>query len=345
MPEKGNRDEVARPASNRVKATFRVDPENLAALEQERLKRIAAGARRSDADVSDLLNEFIREARQQNISERLFEHYLRLAGISQVQYESAAPGTTKRPDYLAEIDRIPARFEVKQFDPQPDDFRIGVGTFDPYPALREKIDAARKKFKGLKGSGPCSLVLFNNGKPLVFLRSLPIYGAMLGNLGITFPLGTRTGEGDAGPVTQRFLGGGKMLRYPKGSTTPIAPQNTTISAVIVLAGTPLDHRRLRLLRARREREREREMSVDEIMAMMEEWKTQPMAGETVLRVSTYENPYAAVPLPRSFGRGRWDERFGVDDGGALARLFVGAELEKLENEERAVGIETQIWRW
>jgi hypothetical protein len=55
-PEKQN----AGIPSNRVKATFRLDPESLSTLEHERARRIAAGARLSDADKSDLINEAIR---------------------------------------------------------------------------------------------------------------------------------------------------------------------------------------------------------------------------------------------------------------------------------------------
>jgi hypothetical protein len=45
----------------RVKATFYFDPDNLAALEAERLRRIAAGVRRSETGLSDLVNEAVRK--------------------------------------------------------------------------------------------------------------------------------------------------------------------------------------------------------------------------------------------------------------------------------------------
>ena len=48
--------------SRRIKGTFRMDPESVAALEQERLRRIAAGVPRSEADLSDLVNEAVRRA-------------------------------------------------------------------------------------------------------------------------------------------------------------------------------------------------------------------------------------------------------------------------------------------
>jgi len=48
--------------SLRIKATFRMDPESIATLEVERLRRIKAGVPRSEADLSDLVNEAIRKA-------------------------------------------------------------------------------------------------------------------------------------------------------------------------------------------------------------------------------------------------------------------------------------------
>ena len=48
--------------SKRVKATFYFDPDSLAALEEERLRRIGKGVARSEADLSDLMNEAIRRA-------------------------------------------------------------------------------------------------------------------------------------------------------------------------------------------------------------------------------------------------------------------------------------------
>jgi len=46
--------------SRRLKMTFYLDPESLGALEAERLRRIQAGTPRSEADLSDLVNEAIR---------------------------------------------------------------------------------------------------------------------------------------------------------------------------------------------------------------------------------------------------------------------------------------------
>lgn len=54
------RKKVPTKGSLRIKATFRLDVDNVTALEEERLRRIAAGVKRSEADLSDLVNEAIR---------------------------------------------------------------------------------------------------------------------------------------------------------------------------------------------------------------------------------------------------------------------------------------------
>jgi hypothetical protein len=48
-----------KPKSERVKATFYFDPGTLAALEAERLRRIEAGTPRSEASLSDVLNDVV----------------------------------------------------------------------------------------------------------------------------------------------------------------------------------------------------------------------------------------------------------------------------------------------
>src|SRR6185295_7109674 len=54
MPAKTTRE-----PSQRVKATFRMDPESLGALEVERRLRLEAGIARSLCDLSDLVNEAV----------------------------------------------------------------------------------------------------------------------------------------------------------------------------------------------------------------------------------------------------------------------------------------------
>jgi hypothetical protein len=267
--------------------------------------------------------------------ETAFESYLRSVGVP-FTFEEAVAGTTKRPDYCVVVGGEICRFEVKQFDSQLGDF--GGGVFDAYSPLREKFEAARKKFKGLRGTASCTLVLFNNGKPLVFLDPDTVFEAMLGNLGITFPVNTRTGAGDMTRVKHAFLGGGKMLRYAKGGRDPIAAQNTTISAVVAVSASSLHSRRVLLAVAHQERALGRRLPPSEWWAVAEK-----IEAETVLRVRVYENPYAVRRLSPAFGCGPWDERFGPE-GDRLVRIRVGAELAKLEAEEAAAGIQVDPWK-
>lgn len=290
------------------------------------------------------LREYLKgETPTRTEGERAFESYLASVGLP-FRFEEPVAGTTRKPDFCVTIDGEDSLFEVKQFDPQPEDFRTGFGTFDPYPPLREKIDAARKKFKGLKGTASCSLVLYNNGKPLIFLDAIHIYGAMLGDVGITFPFDTKTGRGDVSRAKQEFLGGGKMLRYAKGMNQAIAPQNTTVSSIVVVSRLNLGQRRFSIAARRRERELRRDLSSHETWAMLEEWSSmKPGLEETALRVCVYENPVRVKPLSEAFGRGPLDQQFAMIDREGLGRRFVGSELTKLEAEEAEVHIKCDPW--
>lgn len=291
------------------------------------------------------LREYLKGTRPVRVTEGelAFETYLSSLGLM-FAFEEPVPGTTKRPDYRVDLDGQPSRFEVKQFDPQLEDFHEGAGTFDPYPPLRAKIQAARQKFHGLKGTASCSLVLYNNGKPLIFLDPMHVYGAMLGNVGITFPLNTKTGVGDMSRMRNAFLGGGKMLRYAKGGKEPVAPQNTTISAIVAVSTLDVGYRRFAIAVAQRERQLGRDLSLEERLAMIEESnETETGLGEAALRVRVYDNPYAVTPLNLAFGRGPWDERFGPN-AGHLDRVFVGVDLAELEEQEVATGIKVNTWR-
>lgn len=276
--------------------------------------------------------------------ELAFEVYLESVGLP-FAFEEPVPGTAKRPDYRLTLDERASRFEVKQFDPRPEDFRSGAGMINPYPPLREKIESARKKFKGLKGMASCSLVLYNNGRPFIFLDPTHVYGAMLGDVGFTFPFDPKTGHGDVSQLEHAFLGGGKMHRYEKGTINPIASQNTTISAIVVVCGLDIGYRRMAIAIALRERELGRDLSFDERVAMMEDWsRREPGLQEGTIRVRVYENPYAEVPLSPSFAMGAWDERFGAKPSGTnLTRLRVGSALEALEAEQTVAGIKVDPW--
>jgi len=262
-------------------------------------------------------------------SELLFEEYLRDRELS-CEYEPEIEGTTKRPDYQVSMGGAAAFFEVKEFEPQN---TPQVGSFDPYPRIRSKINEARKKFKNFTDR-MCVLVLANpRHAALVLLEPLFVFCAMLGDLGWTMPFDPETGGLDDSRMTQTFLSGGRMVRYKNGQA--IAPQNTTISAVCVLGHVAEGSRRLEILRARRERETGRPLAPQQLLRESVGTAADPSIRR--LRVVVCENPYAATPLTHSFGRGPHDERFGLRDG-RLCRLFVGSALETLEANEREAGI-------
>ena len=82
-----------------------------------------------------------------NKSEILFEAYLLSQGHTDFAFEPELQGTSKRPDYQLSWSKQDILFEVKEFRAKADDFGSGFGFFDPYAPLREKINAARVKFK------------------------------------------------------------------------------------------------------------------------------------------------------------------------------------------------------
>jgi hypothetical protein len=262
-------------------------------------------------------------------SELLFEGYIRVHGYT-AEYEKPVPGTEKRPDYCMRFDGADILFEVKEFVATERDFRAGFGGFDPYPVLREKIEAARKKFRDLE-THCCSLVLHNVNKPLVLLDWQFIYGAMLGNLGFSVPLDLpgRPRSEDAA-VTQIFMSGGKMIRERRG--VPVEPQNTTISAIVVLGRVPVGER-LWLAEVR-----SREAAIGRKFTFEETWASaEQAAGKETdlrrrqLRVVVHENPYARIPFPANLFCGPYDERYGGRDG-RIQRVFRGRALSALPSK-------------
>jgi hypothetical protein len=159
--------------------------------------------------------------------EIVFKKYLNFQKIP-FEFEKEYPGKSKKPDYTIEWEGRPIVFDVKDFAPPSGPLKRSGG-FDPYPPIREKIAAGRKKFKEYK-EYCCGLVLFNVGHPLVFLDTpMTMLGSMYGDAGFTLPLNITTGIADASKTKQAFLGRGKMIR-PDWEK----PENTTISAIVTV---------------------------------------------------------------------------------------------------------------
>jgi len=262
-----------------------------------------------------------------NKSEMLLEGYLRSAGYTDFDFEPEIPGTTRRPDYRLRWGGTEVLLEVKEFRAEPDDLRAGGGFFDPYTPLREKINAARDKFKRLK-QYCCCLVLYNVDKPLILLDWQHIYGAMLGNVGWSVPINV---PGHPAPenaeISSIFMSGGRMHRERAG--VPFAPQNQTISAIIVLGRVPAGERLFDADMRQRETQQGRRFELEEFVQELELVKQTPRdMRHRPLRVVVHDNPYARLPLPPDLFRGPWDERYGGLDG-RVQQLFQGNEIAAL----------------
>jgi hypothetical protein len=269
-------------------------------------------------------------------SETLFETYLNASGLINHSFEKAIEGTSARPDYALRFQGGEILFEVKEFHAAPEDFRLGSGAYDPYGPIRQKIDDGRSKFREFKDHC-CCLVLYNREKPLVDLSWQFIYGALLGNIAIRMPFDPARGLLSDQSETGFFGGGGKGIRYAKGTPpTPLEPQNTTISAILVLEQMGVGRRRFGIALTRRQAELRRRLTLEEHLEEVQNARgTERDVSLSQLRVVVCENPYARIPLPRQLFCGPYDERHGPDEtrNDRIIRLFAGEQIKHLESQE------------
>jgi hypothetical protein len=230
--------------------------------------------------------------------EMVFEEYLDFQRIP-FDFEKEHPGKSKRPDYTIEWEGRPIVFDVKDFDP-PAKLSMGFGAFDPYPPIREKIDQGRDKFKQFK-EYCCGLVLFNAGRPLVFLDKPDIMlGSMYGDSGFTYPINTDTGIGDANQMKQTFLGRGKMIRLKESKV-----QNTTLSAIItveIIKPFLIELTELMVEDNTRDWEAEMKQTIPDFDPNLE-----------VPRVIVWHNAVARTPFPANLFCGDYDTHYGVSE--------------------------------
>jgi hypothetical protein len=264
-------------------------------------------------------------------SEALFEMYLSASGLINFSFEEALEGFSARADYTLWLDGQKILFEVKEFRSTPDDFRVGTRAYDPYRPIREKINAGREKFRGLK-EHPCCLVLYNAGKPLIHLGWQFVYGAMLGNMAVRIPFDRGRGTLLEEEAHTGFYGGeGKMIRCSGGQ--PVEPQNRTISSIAVLEQFPVGKHRFDIQVRSMEGQLRRELTLDEYLEMIDRTRgTEQDISLSQLRLVICENPYRYTPLPRTIFCGPYDERYGLDErtGDRITRLFAGEQILALE---------------
>ena len=124
-----------------------------------------------------------------------------------------------------------------------------------------------------------------------------------------------------------------MFRYLNGQM--IAPQNQTISSIIVLRRYMVGQKRFEIAIKRKERQLGRELELPEFMVEMERASGTALdLSLSQLQVIVHENPFARAgrELPRGLFRSPYDERYGGSEG-RIVRLFCGSQLAALEQEE------------
>jgi hypothetical protein len=256
-------------------------------------------------------------------SEKLFEQYLDSSGFAgKWTYEPLIEGKTKRPDYLLHWGACHCFFEVKELRKKPSEPTKWPAHINPYSSLRAEIDEARRKFKEFKEYS-CSLVVYCIDDALGrFLDAEHVLGAMLGDLGITAEYDPEKGEVIAGSEKNAFLSGGRMVN-PRDGT----PQNTTISAVVVL-GQFRDNIEIERALSEEVKKHDKELSGPEIMGLrMELYTDHPV--KTAPRVVVVENPFARIALAADLFMGLFDERWRLREG-RVERVFAGKKLMEWE---------------
>jgi excisionase family DNA binding protein len=258
--------------------------------------------------------------RRQTISELLFEQYLADNGLH-ADHEPVVAGRAARLDYRLMRGGLPFWFEVKEFGES--DIGSG-GAYDPYISIRNRIGKAAKQFADYKGES-CSIVFYNDRLNLASIYAPEIVlGAMLGNVSVTVPVDLSTGR-EMGTPRTGFSEGGKMIE-----PNLKVPVNTTVSSIIALERLGVGGREFRVTVAAREAAEERRLSWTEFLQSDREKN-----NRHVLRTMVYENPYAAVPLPRDLFNGQYDERWGpIENEPLIGRIYAGPDLKKLEESEQ-----------
>jgi len=263
---------------------------------------------------------------KQNESENIFEQYLDSNGFQgKWVYEPSIPGKIKKPDYLLDWKGEKHFFEVKELRKKPNEPTTRAAYINTCSSLRTEINEVRKKFKEYKEYS-CSLVVFNVDDRQARLKPIFIFGAMLGNLGISADFDTEKGETVEGSERNVFHGGGKMIDY-KGRRK----QNTTISAIIVLEEF-LDNIEVEKALSEEMKKQGKKFTGPELVEVrMKLYEAHHV--RRVPRLVVVENPFARMALPADLFNRPFDERWRwiEEQNGKIERIFAGNKLKELEN--------------
>ncbi|MDT8303691.1 MAG: hypothetical protein RQ760_19575 [Sedimentisphaerales bacterium] len=213
---------------------------------------------------------------------------------------------------------------MKELKKKPSEQTGRATCIDPYSSLRTKINDARKQFKDYKEYS-CSLVVFCVSDKT--FRSDPriIFGAMLGNLGISAEFDTKRGRIIEGSKRDAFLGGGKMIDYKNRQR-----QNTKISAIVILEQF-LDNIEVKKAMINETKKHGNKFDMIEWIQVRLNLKRTHQV-RCVPRLIMVENPFAQIPFPEDLFNGPFDERWRWDEekNGKIERTFVGDKLKEWE---------------
>jgi len=259
-------------------------------------------------------------------AESVFEEYLHRQGIS---WEYEATRGQKKPDYLIPHARGKCIVEVKQIhdpDPRPTD------GFSPDKPVRLKIGRARKQFREYKEL-PCGLAIYSES----------IFGPYEPSTLLAAAFGPGYQEGgrdysrlDPKPTFYRFL---KRSELPKDKQfladallSPAA--NTTFSAIILMTRFRIREVDLAIWKRRYSQQQSGEPMENQFDLLTElgEALGQSMRVEETIRVITIENCHSRLPFPDDLFRGRFDQRWGWNDGWC-GPVWIGSMLSELYEKE------------
>ncbi len=260
-----------------------------------------------------------------NDSEKAFEQYLDSNGFQgKWAHEPSITGKTKHPDYLLDFGGKKCFFEVKELRKKDNEPTERAAHINPYSSLRKKIHelTKRKQFKEFK-EYPCSLVVYNIDDRQFMSEPFWVFGVMLGDRGLAATYDHDEGKVVAGSIRNEFLDGGKMI--DPGSNKP---QNTTISAIVVLEEFP-DNTKIQKAFSKEIKKQGRKLTtVEKIGIRMKLCEHCPITR--VKRVVVVENPYAQVAFPADLFNGPFDERWRLEND-RQERVFMGSKLKELES--------------
>ncbi len=260
-------------------------------------------------------------------SDSLLKEYLRSHGLTDVEVEPVVENSSSRPDYRLRADGVEMLLDVEDFTSKLEDSRLRGGAPNPYGPIREKLNAARRRFKDMEGHC-CCLILENSDKLRIDLSWQIVMGAMLG--GLTFrSLAPKARPADSSRTQGSTKGEEATVKHS-------VPENAIISAVIVVERYAIGEKRFRLSVHDQEQKLERDLGVEEYRQAVEQSAgTDRDLSLNRVRVRVHENPCANVPLDRRLFRGPFDERYGVvESPNQWGQVYIGggvSEFEKLSD--------------